>query len=164
MSSNTYIKFDTVKGESTDKGHADWIEILSWSHSFSQPASPIRSSAGSTVERAQHSDLNISKYIDSATDDLLGACWKGKQFEKVTLECFKSDGDNTPLKFLEIDLEDVIVSNFSISGGGGSLPMESISLSYSKVQYIYNAKNKDKGEQADGAQPISHDLKTNEVA
>ena len=78
MASNMFIKFDKVAGESTDANHKDWIEILSWSHGFSQPASPLRGSSGSTVEMASHSDFNFTKAIDSATDDLIGACWKGR--------------------------------------------------------------------------------------
>lgn len=163
MASNIFIKFDDVTGESTDSNHVDWIEILSWSHGFSQPASPLRGSSGSTVEMATHTDFNFTKAIDSATDDLIGACWKGHQYEKVIVECFKSDGGNEPIKYLEIDMEDVIIANFSISGGGGGLPMENVSLAYSKIKYIYDPKSKEDGSMSDGVQPIEHDLKTNTV-
>lgn len=164
MSSNMYMKFDEVTGEATDTNHNKWIEILSWNHGFSQPASPVRSSQGSTVERATHQDFNFTKFLDSATDDLIGACWKGQQYQKVTLECFKSDGANEPIKYLEVDMEDVIVANFGISGGPGELPVENISLSYSKVKYIYDPKDKEDGSLSDGVQPIEVDLKTNVVS
>lgn len=162
MATNMFIKFDSVKGECEDDKHKDWIELLSWSHGFSQPASPVRSSTGSTIERANHSDLSITKYIDSSTDDLLKACWTGKQFEKADIECFRADGDNAPIKYLEVNLEDVIVSSYSISGGGGDIPMENLSLAYSKVTYKYDAKKKADAKPA-GVQPVSHDLKVNKV-
>lgn len=164
MASNMYIKFDDVEGESTDVNHADWIEILSWNHGFSQPASPLRGSSGSTIEMANHQDFNFTKAIDSASDDLIGACWTGKQYEKVTVECFKADGQNEPIKYLEVYMEDVVVSNYNISGGVGSLPMENISLAYSMIKYIYDPKDKEDGSQSKGAQPIQHDLKTNSVS
>lgn len=167
MATNMYIKFTTeagkaVQGEAEDSKHKDWIEVLSWSHSFSQPASPIRSSTGSTIERANHSDLSFNKYVDSATDDLMKACWSGDQFKTVDLECFRADGDNLPILYLKVNLEDVIISNFSISGGGGDIPMESVSLAYSKVTYTYDPKKKADAKAA-GVQPISHDLKINKV-
>ncbi len=164
MASNMYIKFDKVEGESTDANHKDWIEILSWNHAFSQMASPLRGSSGSTIEMANHADFSFTKAIDSATDDLIGACWTGKQFEKATVECFKSDGQNEPIKYLEVVMEDVVVSNFSIGGGGGSMPMENISLAYSMIKYIYDPKDKEDGSKSKGAQPIQHDLKTNKVS
>lgn len=161
MATNMYIQIDQVKGEATDAAHKDWIEILSWSHGFSQPASPVRSSTGSTVERANHSDFSITKYLDSSTDDLLKALWEGKQFEKAKFECFRST-EGTPIKYLMVDFEDIVVSNYSLSGGGGDIPVENLSLAYSKVTYTYNPKKKDDAK-AEGAQPISHDLKTNKV-
>lgn len=162
MASNMFIKFDGVDGESTDVNHDKWIEILSWSHSFSQPASPLRDSTGSTIERANHADFSITKYLDTATDDLLKSCWSGKQHETVAVECFRSDGNNAPIKYLEINMDDVIISNFSISGGGGDIPMENISLAYSKVKYTYIDKIKADATTG-GAQPVSHNLATNEV-
>jgi type VI secretion system secreted protein Hcp len=59
-------------------------------------------------------------------------------------------------------MEDVIVSSYSISGGGGDVPVENLSLAYSKVTYKYDAKKKADAK-SEGAQPIWHDLKTNKV-
>ncbi len=162
MASNMFIKFDEIEGEATDVNHSGWIEILSWSHGFNQPASPLRDSTGSTIERANHNDMEFTKYLDKATDDLLKACWSGKQFETVNIECFRSDGQNQPIKYLEINMDDVVISNFTISGGGGDIPMENISLAYSKVTYTYIDKVKEDATTG-GAQPVSHNLKTNEV-
>ena len=76
MASNLFIKFDDVVGESTDTNHVDWVEILSWSHGFSQPASPLRGSSGSTVEMADHTDFKFTKAIDSATDSNSLSNWR----------------------------------------------------------------------------------------
>lgn len=164
MATNMYIKFDGVDGESEDKNHAQWIEILNWSHGFSQPSSPVRASSGSTVEKANHSSLNFTKYMDIATKDLLQACWNGKQYPKVDIECFRSDGtDDNAIKYLMINMEQVVISNYSFSGGGGDIPIENLSLSYGKITYTYDSKKKDDGAAA-GAKVVSHDLKTNEVS
>lgn len=163
MSSNMFIQFDKVEGEATDADHAKWIEILSWSHGFSQPASPVRGSSGATVEKANHSDLSITKYLDSATDDLIKACWQGKQFDKVVMECYRDSGAAKPINYLKVEMEDVVISDFSISGGGGDLPMENLSLAYSKVTYTYKPQDKADGSKAGGAQPVSMDLKDNKV-
>lgn len=166
MATNMYVKFEPeLKGESTDASHPEWLEILSWNHGFSQPTSPIRSSAGGgTVERANHQDLNFTKYVDSATDDILKKLWAGETLTKATLECFRSDGatDAAPVKYLLIEMEKVIISNYSISGGPGDVPVENISLSYGKVTYTYNPQKEDTGK-AEGAQPVFHDLITNAI-
>jgi type VI secretion system secreted protein Hcp len=166
MATNIYLKIEgpDVKGESTDSKHADQIEVLGWSHSFNQPTSPVRSSAGSgTVERANHSDLTFTKYTDISSLDLLKYCWSGKHFTKMTFQQFRSAGPDKDVQFLTVELENVVISNFSVSAGGGDIPVENISLAYGKITYTYNPADEKTGEGA-GNKPASADLITNVVA
>ena len=161
MASNMFLKLDGIKGESADSSHKDWIEILSWSHNISQPTSPVRDSSGATVERANHSDISITKYVDAATDGILGKCGAGKVLKKATIECFRADGDNKPIKYLDIDMEKVVISNYNISAGAGDVPMENISLSYGLIKYTYIEMKEDG--KAGGSKPVIMDLVKNEV-
>jgi type VI secretion system secreted protein Hcp len=161
-----YIKFEgpAVTGGSTSPGHVGEIEILSWSHGFSQPTSPVRSTGGSGVEQANHSNFTFTKYVDSASSDLLKQSWTGKQFQKATVTCYRSEGtaDNKPVQYLMIEMEHVIISNLSISGGAGDLPVENVSLDYGIVKYTYMPQKNAAGTGA-AAQTIKHDLETRQV-
>ncbi len=137
---NMFIRFDGIDGSSTTTGHEKEIEILSWSHGFAQPVSPTRSTASAgTVEQANHAGLSFTKYLDAASTALLKTCWSGKQLQSATISCFRSDGsgDNKPVKYLEITMQNVIIGNYSISGGPGDIPVENISLDYGTVKYTY---------------------------
>ncbi|MFH0844413.1 MAG: type VI secretion system tube protein Hcp [Pseudomonadota bacterium] len=164
MATDMFLQLEGIEGESEDSKCPKWIEILSWSHSFSQPTAAVRGSSGPTVEKANHSDLSITKYLDKATDDLLSKLWSGDTISKASLKCFRADSADTktPVNYLTIDMEQVIVSNYSISAGGGDLPLENISLAYGKVTYTYAEQKKADGT-GGGASPTSHDLKTDEV-
>jgi type VI secretion system secreted protein Hcp len=165
MAGNFFIKFEEpgITGESTDSSHTGEIQVMSWSHSFNQPTKPTRSSAGGgTVEQANHSDFSITKYLDSATDDLLKFCWNGKQIGKATFTAYRADGDNKPVEYLKVLLEKIVVSNVSFGGGGGDLPTETVSLAYGKVTYTYKPQKVADGT-SDGAQPAYHDLIGQEV-
>lgn len=165
MAGNFFLKFDTpaIKGESTDSSHAGEIQVLSWSHSFNQPTKATRSSAGGgTVEQANHSDFSFTKYIDASTDDLLKMCWNGKQIGTGTFTAYRADGDNKPIKYLEITFEKIVISNYSVSGGTGDLPTESITFGYGKVKYAYTAQKTEDGT-GGGVEPVSHDLIKQEV-
>jgi type VI secretion system secreted protein Hcp len=165
MATNFFLKLETpdIKGESTDSSHKDELQVLSWSHSFNQPTKPTRSSAGGgSVEQANHSDFTITKYVDAATDDLLKMCWSGKQIGKGTFSAYRSDGDNKAIKYLEVVMEKIIVSNVSFGGGGGDLPTETVALGYGKVTYNYIPQKPADGT-ADGVQPVYHDLIGQEV-
>lgn len=166
MSANMFMEITgpTVAGETSDSKHTDQIQVLSWSHSFNQPTSPTRSSAGGgTVEQANHSDFSFTKYTDSSTDDLLKLCWQGNQIEKCTFYAYRADGDNEPVLYLLIEMEMVIVSNVSIGGATGDMPTETISLNYGKVTYTYKPQSKSDGT-AGGDEPTSHDLVLQQVA
>ena len=68
MAFDAFLKIDGIPGESSDDKHKDWIEILSFSHGLSQPASGSRSSGGAaSAERCNHSDFSIVKTLDKAS-------------------------------------------------------------------------------------------------
>lgn len=165
MAGNMYIKFESpnIVGEATYKGHEKDVEVISWSHGFSQPTSPTRSSAGgATVEKANHSDFSFTKYMDSSTDDLLKQCWNGDYIDKVTFSAYRADGANQPVKYLEIVMEKVVVSSFSVGGSGGDISVENVSLNYGIVTYKYKSQKEDTGE-SEGVEPVKHDLITSTV-
>jgi type VI secretion system secreted protein Hcp len=158
MATDFYIKFDEVVGEATDANHEEWSEILSWRHQFLQPGTS-RGGHGPNPEKITHLPLTFHKRLDTATIDILKYCWSGKDFETVTIECFRAAGEESN-KYLTIELKDVIVSDYSIEVSEGDLPIESISLTYSKVTYIYTEKDKENSEDK-GQMPVSTDLKNN---
>lgn len=167
MATNIYIKFEepAIEAGSTAAEHENELEILSWNHGFSQPTSPTRSAAGGgTVEQANHQNLSFSKYLDAATHDLLKYCWAGKQIGKATLTCYRSDGskDNKPVEYLNVEMQHVVISNYSVSGGPGDIPVENVSLDYGVVKYTYKSQKKDDGT-AGGNKPAIHDLETRKV-
>jgi type VI secretion system secreted protein Hcp len=167
MAINMYLKFEepAVTASSTASEHAGEIEVLSWSHGFVQPTSPTRSAAGAgTVEQATHQNFTFTKYLDTATDQLLKYCWAGKQFGKATLTCYRSDGanDNKPVEYLKVVMEHVVIANYSVSGGPGDVPVENVSLDYGIVQYTYKDQKHADGT-ADANKPAKHNLETRVV-
>jgi len=161
MATAIYLKFETpdIDGGSKDEKHKKEVEVMSWNHSFSQPTSPVRSTAGGgTVEQASHGEFSFTKYLDSASDDLIKLCWNGKHIGKATVTAYRADGAaDEPIKYLEVVMEGVIVSSYSIGGGEGDIPVENVSLNYAVVQYTYVSQDPEKGD-AKGNQPVKHDL------
>ena len=168
MATNMYIKFEepNLEAGTTAADHEKSIEVLSWNHGFSQPTSPTRSAAGSgTTEQANHQNLSFTKYLDGASTELLKQSWTGKQFKKVTLACFRADGatDNKPVKYLEVEMQNVVIANYSISGGPGDIPVENVSLDYGIVKYNYVGQKRADGS-AGGNKPATHNLETRSVS
>jgi type VI secretion system secreted protein Hcp len=167
MASNIFLKLEGIEGESKDGKNPGTIEILSWNHAFHQPTSPVRSTAGAgTVEKATHSDLSFNKYLDGASHGLLKACWAGTTIKTAVLKAFRADGaveTGASTAYLEINLESVVISNYSVSGGPGDIPMENVSLNYGSVEYKYTPQKQKEGS-AEAQKPAKHDLITNTIS
>lgn len=161
-----YLKFTDIKGECQDANHKEEVEVLSWNHSSSQPTSAVRSTAGGgTVEKVNHGDFTFTKYIDSATDDLLKCCWTGKHITTATFTAYRSTGDpKNPVKYLEVIMTGVVVSSFSIGGGSGDLAVENIALNYAKIKYAYIKQKSAEGTADTGVEPVEYNMITDEVA
>ncbi len=160
MAHNMFLKLTdpTVRGEATDSSHREEIQVLSWNHAFTQPTPPTRSSGGAgTVQQANHSDFAFTKYIDASTDDLLKLCWSGRRVGKGVFCCYRRVDDQKSVKYLEIIMENIIVSNLSIGGGTGDIPTETVTLSYGSVEYKYFGPQPD-GQTGQDVQRVKHDL------
>jgi type VI secretion system secreted protein Hcp len=167
---DAYLQLDGTPGESLDDKHKDWIELLDFSHGMEQPTSSTRSSAGGgTTGRTKHGDFIISKYIDKASPKLYSAVSSGKASSKAKIEVCRSGGSQ--VKFLEINLEEVVISRVDIQSTNGSangatgsadnahagFPIEQIALNYGKIEWIYTQQKRKDGS-GGGNVSAKHDL------
>ncbi len=172
MSTNVYLAMELEKGgkilgSSKDKGHVNAVEVVSWSHGFSQPTTAAtKSSDQQATSRANHSDLSFTKFFDNASSAILKACWTGAQLKTAVFQMYRASGATEvgtgATDYLTISLEDIIISHYSISGGGDELPIENITLNYTKCQYTFKGVVKEDSS-VKAQEPIIHDLATNEV-
>jgi len=170
--SNCYLEITDeagtkFEGNSTATGHEKAIEVVAFNHGFDQPTTPAtKSSDQQATSRAHHQDLTFSKYFDNASDDILKACWTGQQLQTAIFKFYRSSGSadvGASTEYLMITLEDAIISHYSISGGGDELPMENITLNYTKAEYKFVPVDVETGK-AGSPVMISHDLGTNAIA
>jgi type VI secretion system secreted protein Hcp len=135
MAADIFLKIDGIKGESKDDKHKDEIELLAWSWAESQTGSAGRG-GGMGSGKVEIHDMTFSKYVDKATPKLISACAKGEHIPKAELAMRKAGGEQK--EYLKIELDDVMVSNYSTSGsGGGDAPTENISLNFGKITVEY---------------------------
>jgi type VI secretion system secreted protein Hcp len=167
MAADSFIQFSNSKGtavvgESTDDKHAQWSEVLSWACSAMQPQTLSSASTGAAGGKVSFSDLSFTKYLDSATDDLLQAMYAGEHFKSVQLEVRQAGGEadsNTPqLAFLVVNMEEVFITNYSISWGA-ERPVENWALAFARFGLNYKSQTST-GDEA-GAQPVGWDQTTN---
>jgi len=148
MSFDAFMKIANIPGESTDANHSEWIEILSFNHGLSQPASAqVSRQGGVTVGRVDIGDLTVTKSLDKASPKLSVACCKGEHFATVSIELCKATGNKQ--KYLELKLSDVVVSSVQTHGQSkddkSELPFEVVGFRFGKIEWNYTALDSKSG-------------------
>jgi type VI secretion system secreted protein Hcp len=82
-------------------------------------------------------ELLFSKTADLASPILMQHCAMGKTIPKAKLEFMRADGQGNPIKYFEIELENVLIGSISPGIAAGTLLNEQVSLKFSKVKWRY---------------------------
>jgi len=134
-----YMKVDGIDGSVTATGHEKWIELDSAQVGVNRH---ITNSTGRGVNREASapsvSEIVVTKVLDDASTGLFKASLWGEG-KKVKIDFVKTD-KNKIEPYLQLELENTLVSSYSCSGHGGgdgahARPMESLSLNFTKITY-----------------------------
>jgi len=171
--SSAYIKFDGIDGESQDKDHDGWSEIISLSQPISQPGG---GATGATRRRGDVvlEDIVVVKQLDKASPKLAESICKGKVFPKVEIHLTgPSEGSTCLGTFYIYELSNAMITSYKVSGSNPlayaliapvpditmpstgpfivqavDAPMEVLSLNFEEIKVIYtecDSSGKSKG-------------------
>jgi type VI secretion system secreted protein Hcp len=141
MAVDMFLKLDGIKGESQDHKHKDEIHVLSWSWGVSQSATGHVGS-GSGSGKANFHDISFSKYIDSASHNLLKHTATGKHIKAALLTVRKAG--EKPLEFVKLAMTNCLVSSINTGGhGADDQLMENITLNFSEFEFSYTPQKPD---------------------
>lgn len=141
---NIHLKLSgpDMKGESLDKDHGQWIELIGFHHEVRQPSSPSMSTAGGhTVGRTEHGDLALVKELDVASPLIFQAVSGGTTFQSAQIEFYRAAGDGKRIKYLELQLKNVLISQVALGIDDALLPTETMSLKHAAMQWKYQKQN-----------------------
>jgi type VI secretion system secreted protein Hcp len=134
--SDYLLEIDGIKGESADKKHKDTIDIESFSWGVSQQGTHS-SGGGGGAGKVSFSDITVTKLIDKSSPLLFKRVATGQHIKKAVLFVRKAGGQQQ--EYMKITLEDVLVSSYKTapSKSSDSVPLEQVSLNFSKIEFSY---------------------------
>jgi type VI secretion system secreted protein Hcp len=133
-----------------DDEQGQGIEILSYSWNVSNPVQASPSNVGRTTGRPNFGELVLTKRLDSTSPILADDCASAKNEQKVVFSLVRQDesaGEN--LVYMVYELFNTLISSVSV-GGSGEIPIETISLNYSQINWIYVEQKEEMGGEAGG--------------
>ncbi len=139
------LKFATeIKGDSKIDQHDNWITLDSVQLGVGRAISSSGGGKDRDTSNPSFSELTANKSTDVASSDLYFQAVAGKSLGKAEIHFIQTHGtDAKGQVYLIIELEEAIISSYSMSSGG-ERPSESFSINFTKISYQYNAYSGDK--------------------
>ena len=155
------LQIPEVSGETTLEGFMEppGIEIMSYSWNVSNPIQSSPSNVGRTTGRPNFGELVVTKALDSTSPVLADDCASARNLGDVVLSLVRQDeaaGEN--LTYMKYELKNTLISSVSV-GGSGEIPVETLSLNYSAINWIYVGQKTEMASEANAAR--GWDLATN---
>lgn len=130
--SAAYLKIGDIKGESTDKAHAGWIDIDGFSHVITNT---VDAASGLPTGKRQHKPFVITKPVDKSSPLILGLTAQGGVVPVVRID-FVDPASGA--RYYQLTLENVMVTSYQTKGSAGdSKPVDSFSLNYEEIKWTY---------------------------
>lgn len=134
-----FMNYEGIKGESSDKGHKQWMDIdnLHWGVTRC-----ITSNTSTQNDResanAEISSLTLTRHMDSATPSLFieSCCGTGKQ---VVIHLSKTGTGSGTDVYMEYTLKNALIADYQVTADaqGTARPTEALTLSFIDLEVKY---------------------------
>ena len=137
-----FLKFDGIKGESTDAKHKDEIDVESWSWGETHVAGGTGGGGGASGKVAMQ-DFHFTMRLNTASIALMRACATGEHIKWATLTGRTSRKDQQD--YLTFKFHDVLVSSFQTAGSEHAdfSPTDQVSFNFAKIEVDYRPQQRD---------------------
>lgn len=123
-----------IAGDSRKQGYENWIELQSAQMGVGRGFS-FASGSGSSLSPTSVSELTFSQMLDGSFTPMLAALASGKTLNQVVIEYVRDGAEERgPLTYMQIKLEDVLISSMSLSGADDT-PTVTGSLNFLKMTH-----------------------------
>lgn len=136
-----YVDYEDIKGEVTQDGFKDQIEVLSVSWGVGRGISMTPGATGNRESTEPSvSEISIVKQFDAASTKLFTEACTGSKGKTVKINLVSTG--NPGAKYVVYTLTDALISSYSVSSSGDR-PTESISISFVKLEFEFIPMDKD---------------------
>lgn len=137
MASDFFLKLDGIDGDSNDKGHGKWIEVLAFSHGSVQNVSLGRGT--DVAGRGQFLPFTFTHLVDKATPKLQQFCMNGQKVAKMEFHiCRAIAGVQVPvyeIKMENLKIAKAEVKSLETEGATAQQAIEVVELIAGKITW-----------------------------
>ena len=137
-----FLKLGNIKGESTDKGHQDEIEVLSFGWGATQSGGLGGPGGGGGAGKVEVDELTFVATSSLASPPIFAACAKGKHLPEAVLTGRRVGGKGQGQDFLVIKLKEVLITSYSQFAGEAERPEDEVSLVFGELEVTASGGSK----------------------
>ena len=129
-----YLRLDNIQGESTDRNHENWIDIIAfnWTEAMNSFL------GGILTGNVKIGDFTFFAHTSKASPKLFLAAAIGTVMPLSVLECWTPIGDGGQVEFLEFRFDNAIIASYNIAANATDYrPMDQFSITFSRIRMTY---------------------------
>jgi len=151
-----YVEYDGIKGNVTADGYKDHIAVLAVQFGVGRGISmEAGNMSNREASRPSISEVTLTKTADNSVTAIFKEAVTGSAGKTVKIKFVRTGADKV-VEYMDYELENCLVSGYSISADAEGEPMETITLSFSKVMINYN--DHDATNKSSSPQRVGYDL------
>jgi len=129
---SVYVQIPAITGGATETNHTGWIQVDSLQFGVGRALNnPLGHATSREAGQPNVSEIHVTKQMDSASIELFG--WSVSKFDAKQIKIdIVSTGREDP--FTTYTLENAVISGYSVSVAGDSMPSEAISFNFTKIE------------------------------
>ncbi|MEM1244200.1 MAG: type VI secretion system tube protein Hcp [Pseudomonadota bacterium] len=135
-----FLKIPGINGNVSSGGHKNWIAIDNVDFSIKRF---IHTEPGKVNDRDNHipnlSEFEMTKKLDNASHHLFAAACSGKVYDQIELHVCATDKALEP--YAKYKLFDAMISMVHTAMHNNAIPMEMISINYTKIESTYISRD-----------------------
>ena len=132
-----FAKYDGIDGESKDKDHDKWIDVLSIDWGAHKPGG---GQTGQSRRRgtAIVEDVTLTIEYEKASPKLQEKCLKGEVIPKLEIDVtatYSETGERET--YLRYELKDVLITSFQFAANGEGAAALQVSMNFTEIEWTY---------------------------
>ena len=141
-----YLKLGSIKGESPEKDHKDWIVIESMSKGIHRSIPSGAQGANRARGETTLGDIVLVRNVDKSSVKIAESCAKGEFHDEAEIH-FTSDLNGKAEPYLKYKLKNCVITSYNFHGAasGSPIPSEEITLGYTDVDWTWVVINPNTG-------------------
>lgn len=134
-----FMKYGDIKGEAKEDKHKEWIELESVNWSHSRQIDPGAKASQRTRGETFVNDVGIVTNMNNTSMKIMQTCANGTTTDLVEIHFCRTGSDKAASleTYMTMKLHHVLITSYSTGVAGESVPMESYTLNFTKIEMEY---------------------------